>query len=641
MSEPRWRFLERRRAAVRRDPFEAEFFTGDEDDEVVYGRTDALIRESIQNSLDARIDASAPVRMRFAVFDAADRLQQSQTVQYVRGLEPHVLAAGAESQLLGGSMAWLVVEDFNTHGLNGDPGRTADPAPGTGREEAFYWFWRNIGRSGKSGSDLGRWGLGKTVFPATSRVSAMWGLTVRSADRRALLMGQCVLKIHTVSNREYEPEGFFGVFDSDGVALPCEDADFLRAFSERFQLKRERETGLSVVVPFPPVPRLKATEILRSALVHYIVPILAGNLELEIGGPDLQTVVVSATNAEELCGRLHWNGTRKTKKHAPPPVAFIRRCLEARNSLVQLRHPGAGVPGWSDELFPEGELSRCRQLLADGRLVALRVQLSLQRKSAGLQDTWFEAFLQSRGENVRNEDYYVREGMTISGVSSLNGTQGLLGLVLVDHGPLSSLLGDAEGPAHTDWGTGESRPDRTFISWKRRVTFVKNSLVRLQELLEIPPEGLHEDLLADIFWVEQHLDPDLGPAPEPKEDLGPVVPTPDPPGAQPDLSISRIAGGFSLVPRNPSAVGKRFRVSLAYDTGTPSALRSWSRFDFVTDDEPGNPLIVTAAGVYVIERHDNSIRLEFRTGDGRLSVVGFEPHLDLLVDVRAEDDSQA
>jgi hypothetical protein len=85
---------------------------------------------------------------------------------------------------------FLVVEDFGTTGLEGDTLLFRDPAPTDSSPQYFYWFWRNIGRSGKTGDELGRWGLGKTVFRAASRVGCMFGLTIRKSDQRTILMGQ-------------------------------------------------------------------------------------------------------------------------------------------------------------------------------------------------------------------------------------------------------------------------------------------------------------------------------------------------------------------------------------------------------------------------------------------------------------------
>ena len=42
-------------------------------------------------------------------------------------------------------------------------------SPNPADNEHFYWFFRNIGRSGKRDEDAGSWGLGKWVFPDASK----------------------------------------------------------------------------------------------------------------------------------------------------------------------------------------------------------------------------------------------------------------------------------------------------------------------------------------------------------------------------------------------------------------------------------------------------------------------------------------
>ena len=53
MGNEAWAFEEHPQKAVRRDPFEAEFFTGEEDTEEVYGRTDALVRWMLRGRREA------------------------------------------------------------------------------------------------------------------------------------------------------------------------------------------------------------------------------------------------------------------------------------------------------------------------------------------------------------------------------------------------------------------------------------------------------------------------------------------------------------------------------------------------------------------------------------------------------------
>src|SRR5258708_15102939 len=171
-----WSFERTRPRSARRDPFEAEFFTGEGETEESHGRTDSLVREVLQNSLDASL-RNGPVRVRFAFSGKSDALSAQRSSEYLSGLVEHLDALGnviVNRKNGVPEIPFIAIEDFGTKGLTGDPRLTTDPAPGTGELESFYWFWRNIGRSGKRGTALGRWGLGKTVFPSASRINAFF-----------------------------------------------------------------------------------------------------------------------------------------------------------------------------------------------------------------------------------------------------------------------------------------------------------------------------------------------------------------------------------------------------------------------------------------------------------------------------------
>ena len=60
---PQWRFREMQPGEINVDPIEGEFFTT----EAIDGITDALVREAIQNSLDAA-EGSGPVTVRFSFY---------------------------------------------------------------------------------------------------------------------------------------------------------------------------------------------------------------------------------------------------------------------------------------------------------------------------------------------------------------------------------------------------------------------------------------------------------------------------------------------------------------------------------------------------------------------------------------------
>ena len=211
MDAVKWRFRKMPRDEENHDPMERELFEG----ELINTR---LVREAIQNSLDAgagRKDANTPVRMRFSLAGIHNPLPAERAARYFVGLADHLnhindLDDGITELLLaddisGGGVPFLVIEDAGTTGLTGNWEQYDDSVANSAAGNHFYWFFRNIGRSGKGDADNGSWGLGKWVFPDASRISSYIAVTRRSDDDDTLLMGQSVLTKHTIWGQRYAP----------------------------------------------------------------------------------------------------------------------------------------------------------------------------------------------------------------------------------------------------------------------------------------------------------------------------------------------------------------------------------------------------------------------------------------------------
>jgi len=180
------------RGEINVDPIEGEFFSA----EAIGGLSDALIREAIQNSLDAAIPGQQ-VKVVISFPPSERILPSAESKAYLKGLEEHLKAKNSgllESVDLNGPMDFIVVEDFGTRGLEGDIREDEDQGFDEKKNDFFY-FWRNIGRAVEGTTLRGRWGLGKTVFQAVSGINSFFALTIRRGDACKRLMGQSVLKI--------------------------------------------------------------------------------------------------------------------------------------------------------------------------------------------------------------------------------------------------------------------------------------------------------------------------------------------------------------------------------------------------------------------------------------------------------------
>jgi hypothetical protein len=629
-----WVFGELGGADARRAPSTAILFTTEQAADGEYAGSDSLVREVLQNAIDARC-ADGPVRVRMAIHEAHEAPRTERQLQYFVRLQAPLAASGVSlgtSGLPTVPCRFLVCEDFGTRGLDGNPELFSDPARDTPQREDFYWFWRNIGRSGKTGDDLGRWGLGKAVYAAASHVGCMFGLTVRQSDRRRLLMGQTVLQIHKHEGKEYHPEGYWcGAENATGLPLPIENPSDLEEFCREWKLTRGDESGLSVVAPFVPA-ELKAERLLQAVAVNFFARILRGELVVQIAGNGRGTVTLDQGSIEAECQRIRWDGPVRTKRNASPPIAFAKRCLRTTSHKVSNLLGADVVPSLSESTFKPEDLKQLRRQFASGEFVAVRFRLGLPRKSDGMEIGEFDVFLERTSDGKRCDTFFVREGMTITKPASRAGLRGTRAVVLVDSGPLAELLGDTEGPAHEDWDTSSKRPNTAWESWKGRVKFVRGIVDSLVELLTPPTTTPDFDALSDFFSVDRAAGAQRQRKPGDKGD--------EPTGMEPVnghpkwFSISQRSGGFTIgrntaveLPSDPT-----LRVAVAYDIPRGNPLKNWNPYDFVFGNTDG-ALHAIRGGVTGTLREGNVVELKIDEPNFRFSVDGFDEHRDLFIRV--------
>lgn len=263
-----WEFEDLPASLVEQDPTQRDQFNNDDVE-----LAEALVREVIQNSTDA--PAGNPVKVRFAIVQRTG--EQAKSIgRLFTGLRPHLRACDVDDTVLDQpTVRLLLVEDFNTKGLTGNPAALDN--------DNFHNFWRRHGKSGKGGKLGGRWGLGKLVFSTSSQIRSFFGFTVRAGEASPLLMGQAVLSNHVMNDRRHPAHGFwFSSRGSDRMQLPVTDPALVGQLGQLFGIARSTQTGLSLVIPYPN-PDITEQGIIGGVVRNYYFPILAGRLEVEVG----------------------------------------------------------------------------------------------------------------------------------------------------------------------------------------------------------------------------------------------------------------------------------------------------------------------------------------------------------------------
>ncbi|MEW6433938.1 MAG: hypothetical protein AB1730_20755 [Myxococcota bacterium] len=616
-----------------RAPVEAQFF---ED-------VDALVREAIQNSLDAGVrEVGKPVRVRFFVSNDEAAVPSDRAAKWLIGLHPHLEKVVDDLPDLTAPMPFVSVEDFNTRGLEGrvDVAREVDLADGERAD--FFYFWRNVGITGKSGNERGSWGLGKAVYCASSRIHSMLGWSIRQSKPSSVLMGQAGLRLHALRDssgkiRQHDAYGFYGQYrdpDDQSFATPTEDPALIDAFRDDFHLKRDPRNnyarGLSLVIPFPREEFLGTDGLRRltkATVLHFAFPLIARQLEVDICSPN-RSHCISADTVEEVLSEIDWRDEETKRRQISDLLDLTRWALTDASELVQLGTNDTVGAALENLEIPKPALADARARFLERRAVGFQVPVIVRPKNGERTRASFRVFLQQRESSVPNAVHFIRQGLTITEVAGVPGT-GLTGIVLVDDNELSRLLRDSENPAHTRWNPRSEKLKSRYHGGPARIELVTGAPRWLLRRLIDSGSKVDTEMLADFF-------------PEPAQESAPKVsvggktkgkrkitrglpPTPPPK----PITISRIDGGFSITRRPEIPLedeSAELLVEVAYDCVGADPFNAWEEFDF----QFGKDLTVEVEDGTVVRAEGNRLRL--RPGQAmRARVTGFSPTRDVIV----------
>lgn len=624
-----WHFRKLQPGEPTRDPIVGEFFAT----EAIQNPAEALVREGIQNALDAAVGDRISIRIvlgqqRSTQAGAADG-------RWFNGAWTHYAARGnglREPPNSSQVCNFLLFEDFGTSGLTGS---VEQPFDLPGQRNHFFYFFRAEGRSSKHDSDRGRWGVGKHVFPRLSQGSTLFGLTVRADDDRKLLMGRMILKSHCLDSHHYSPDGYFGHIQSDGLVLPVSDPAVVEDFASAFALIRSNEPGLSIVVPWVE-PEVSIAHLTEAVLRGYFYPILTKALSVRIESSDTVVEINAGTLAEVASlVRDAGEGLKSTVQLADWAAS------RTESEILNLIPCDPNRPCWADSLVPTAAISSLRNRFAAGERIALRAHLTVREKDRDPAPSYLDVFLVQDGYEG-GRPIFIRDGITISDVRAPR-ARGVRSLVVVQHGPLANLLGDAENPAHTQWQKDSSHFKGKYTYGKSYIDFVSGSVAAVVHALRAQDAEEDRSVLLDVFSLPPL--PDAEPPKRrddaPKRRPGPQTPAPDAPEHEPRkrrFLVVKTPGGFSI--RNGDAGATppaQLRVRVAYDLRRGNPLSKYHPADFQFGKLP--LVIQSRDGVEVTTAERNLLEVVVTAPVFCLTVTGFDVKRDLLLSVRMEDGS--
>ena len=631
-----WHFNKRRRSSKRREPIQGEFFATD----AISNPGEALIREGIQNSLDARQEGEKVlVRIRASGTDSA--IPRQRVNDYIDGLDIHLRAEGNGLRDIpedGEDCPILVFEDFGTKGLLGDP---ADSDPPPKSQNHFYHFFRAEGRSDKSEKDIGRWGVGKQVFPRASRINTIFGLTVRNDDKRKLLMGMSVMKSHNIGDQKFEPDGWMGQIeeDDDIFVMPIEDDEYVNKFEDTFDIQRGDAPGLTIVVPWADL-ELTDENLVKAVLRGYFWPILQDHLEVIVETNKIQTVLDINSIEEEI---LKIGSDIGTEILPYIELAKWAQAIDESEIIVFNTQSSDRSWTWSRELLPEECLDEIHNKYEKGEMLALRVPVVIREKTKDPRVSHFDIFMFRDGSEQSGRPIFIREGIIIPDVRAPR-TRGVRAIVNVEDSPIAAFLGDSENPAHTQWQHDGANFRGKYLSGKSDLDFVKQAVHKIVNIICEQDKKEDRTLLMDLFSIPSAQDDEKTKTRNKKKptdkskDTDVTPPPPPPPPAPRPFLVDRIKGGFVVSSNKENDIyPEGLLITAAYHVRRGNPFKKYNSEDFNFN----KTLHTHITGASVIEIGGNSLKAKIDKRDFRVEITGFDPNRDVRVEVRLAEINDA
>lgn len=652
---PHWKFREMSKVEENHEPIHEQFFNTDKLGDL----NDVLVREAVQNSLDAYASKEKPVKVFFHIreLQPLDKGHSLVHDKYLNNIWPHIRAekSGLQKEMIPSeheSIRCICIEDFNTIGLEGDPkfDDTEAPDDKTKSRNHFFYFWRNIGRSGKTADKLGSWGVGKQVFPASSRINIYFGLSCRYQDGKRSLMGKGILKIHHLI-KKCSPFGYWGIFEktNSDYALPVLENLNITEFCSIFSLKRRAEPGLSIVVPYVKTEfQGPASNLARAAIHHYLYPILSGKIEIHVG-KDLNPCYDNPNDWYSIT-RDSLPSLAKDILPEEKWIADLVKLIQWGEALDESQfnrpiseHAPKDSSDWNSAIKMDDVLDSSRNSLNENGQVAFKIPVRVCPINGDPEFREFKVLIGKTENQTRVKPIYVRQGIDIANVNKNKLLEkGYVAIFVSEDQLLSELLRDAEPPSHDDWNTREGRLDK-WDKGAKAVRFAISSIPSLVDLMSRQNLQKDPNFLLDVFSVAlSELSGDQKGAPRQgsKKKIPPQdgIPPQTPKKYSPLVTSVHSEGeaGFNVSHSSNFAFKRcEIHISCAYMTSDGNPLRKYSPLDFKLNDKS---MDIEAHKFKIISFEGNRLSGIPEAKDFHLKITGFDPNRDLYVNAVSKNE---
>lgn len=587
---------------------------------------ESLVRECIQNSLDAKADGDGTVEVHFRL-SRANALATDRARFWFGNLWPHLQSKECELPEIDdapSATSFFVVEDFGTKGLEGDV-RQGQPSTA---ENRFFNFFRAEGLTGnaKDAQTGGSWGVGKSVFNRCSSINSFLALSVRRGDGMSILFGKSTLRWHKIDDQCFWYEGKFGVQDParPNFVLPLERGELLDHFCRDFGIRRGAESpGLSIAIPVRH-GSVNAKDLAEIVIREYFFPIVSNELVVKIrdeheGGGEVR---IDASTIQDLAAR-HLN-----KEFCDLVELACWSIATERIPDLEIGINPKEVAEWgvTTVIAPEQTASLVERFESRDRLI-VRIHVNVFPLRSEPRPASFDLYLQQVPfDQAGHKPVFVRNWTVVPNVRrrSLHNRK-LLSIVRIPSGPLGAMLKAAEPPSHTEWSESTTNFESRFDKKKGKavIQFVVQSVKAVVDALAGANQEIDRSSWAAFF-----------PIPGEERSKRSVKPRPPSRRKTPVFDIQPSGGNGVRVKRHADSKANfnfvHIRAAYSGSGGIPKHAKE--DFDLAAMDTSGS------THCRIVDGSFDMLRLQvLDSARFQLVVSGFDARRDLVIEATQED----
>lgn len=580
MSAKKWDFVPYQELEKERDSSSKKYFREQDINK-------SLIRELIQNSLDAVDDErrSVSIEIKFK------KLEKSQCIQYFESLKPHYTASYDKDMAFGEQIQFLILEDFNTTGLEGE------------KKHAFLQQ-DNIRRSNNDRASGGSHGIGKIVFYLVSQISTFFAYSVYANGD--VLEGTCDFKTHKINETRYKEDGRLELFFEP-------DKNFIQALFNR----DEKQKGLSVAIPLPDKD-LNIKKLKEAIIDEHYYPIINKKFTTELA---------------EM--RIDENSILEKKGEKQKLISDYVASPEADVSIK------IDIDKAKEKILTKKEKEQITSKLKDGKSVSIRFNFSIKRKKKKPKDGFLDLLIAKKTDGEDKKFDFWRESLLIKEASQKKNRSSEYIVITLINGKdneLSSLLRRLENPSHTRWEY-QNLPDdikNEYPNIARLVPYITQLPNNVINIIKTSSIELNSDFFSRYFTDTSNIggkptkDQNLKNIKSKKSNKNSI-------GVNPNFIFNKNKknNGFTL---SLSAKGKQIKnliinIKLAYVTNKNKD--PFKHYDIRDFNLKKNISIKLTEGKQIFKA-ENKLSCQVNDGNFKVSLSGFDPNRELKISIEEQ-----